>query len=106
MRNERRKSGYWWAFSDAKGIDRAYAKVGVAAEKELAETLAGPQAIHETPVARDDTALKNPDGEFEDPAAMGKSPADRAVSGWDSRGDRFKDTEGQQGSSPPRTDGL
>lgn len=97
MMNENRRSGYWWAFSDARGIDRAYGKVEEAAEKEFAKTFAGPRAIHEMHIARDDTKLKNPDGEFEDPAAMGEPRPDRAASGWDSRGDRHKDPEGQQG---------
>jgi len=93
--NANRKSGYWWAFSDARGIDRAYEKVEKAAEKEFAETFAGP--MHEMRVAPDDTSMKNPDGEFKDPAAMVESPADRAGPGWDSRGDHFKDPEGRQG---------
>lgn len=99
MRNENRKSRYWWTFSDARGIDRAYKKDEAAAEKDLEKSLAGP--MHEMNVAPDDTKLKNPDGEFKNPAAMVEVPADRVRPGWDSRGDRFKDPQGQQGGMVP-----
>lgn len=92
------KVAYWWGFSDARGIDRAYERDRKDAEREFQATFAGPQAIHEISVATDDPEMKNPDGEFNNPAPMVESEAERALPGWDSRGDRFKDPEGQQGA--------
>jgi hypothetical protein len=86
----------WTGFSSARGMDTAYEQASAAAQKQLDETLAGPDNFH---VAPDDTDMKNPDGEFEDPAPMVESAAERAMPGWDSRGDRFGDPEGQQGGT-------
>jgi hypothetical protein len=96
-----RKSGYWWTFGDAKGADLAYRDVEKKADAELARTLAGPKAIREIDIPRDDTGMKNPDGDFQSPAAMVEVPAGRAVPGRDGRGDRVKDPEGQQGGIVP-----
>jgi hypothetical protein len=89
-------TGLWTDFSDARGIDLQYERVKAKAEKELDATLAGPSKIS---VPADDTELKNPDGEFADPAAMVEPPAERAMKGWDSRGDHMHDPEGQQGGT-------
>jgi hypothetical protein len=82
--------------SDGSGMDQAYEQAAKTAEKELDATLAGPDNMR---APADDTDMKNPDGEFSDPAPMVESPAGRAMPGWDSRGDRFKDPEGQQGGT-------
>jgi hypothetical protein len=94
---------------DGPGMDTAYEQAGKAAEKQLDETLAGPDGMR---VPADDTGMKNPGGAFADPAPMVETPAQRAMPGWDSRGDRFQDMEGQQGgvvgarpSPPGDTDG-
>jgi hypothetical protein len=50
----------------AHGFDRPYAKDRVRAEKELQSTLAGGA---DAAVPRDDTGMKNPDGDLEKPAA-------------------------------------
>lgn len=97
--SERRDSSYWWGFGDAGGADRAYEGARKEADKEFQETFAGPKAIDEMYVAPNDIRMKNPEGEFKDPAPMVESKAERTKPGWDSRGDRFHDPEGQQGGT-------
>jgi len=51
----------------AKGLDRPYADDKARAAAELKSTMAG--AEQRPPVPRDDTELKNPDGDLDTPAA-------------------------------------
>jgi len=51
----------------ARGMDKPYAGDKARAAQELDGTMAG--AGKRPPVPRDDTALKNPDGDLEKPAA-------------------------------------
>lgn len=62
-----RNEGRWPAFADAKGIDAKYAEVRSQAEKELADTQAGPPDTER--IAPDDTEMKNPGGEFQHPSS-------------------------------------
>lgn len=51
----------------AHGFDKPYARDRGRADKELDSTLAGSRP--RAPVPRDDTGLKNPDGDMDHPAA-------------------------------------
>jgi len=51
----------------ARGLDKPYAGDRERAEQELKSTMAG--AEKRPPVPVDDTALKNPDGDLDKPAA-------------------------------------
>lgn len=52
----------------ARGFDQPYDKDKARAARELKSTLAGDKA--RPPVPRDDTDMKNPDGDLYDPASM------------------------------------
>jgi hypothetical protein len=52
----------------AHGLDQPYAGDRPRAKEELESTLAG--AAKRPPVPRDDTEMKNPDGDLQNPAAM------------------------------------
>lgn len=70
------------------GFSTAYEADLPRAEKELAETLAGPQDKPAGPPA-DDVEMKNPEGEFQDPAPfVGQPDPDRPT---------HSDPEGHQG---------
>ena len=68
-----KEKGRWPEFSDATGIDRAYEQARAEAERQLKEATAGPGP---SPIAGPvpssippgDTAMKNPEGAFADPA--------------------------------------
>jgi len=68
----RRNRGGWWEFADARGIDAKYAEERPQADQELADATAGPD--HWISIAPDDTAMKNPHGEFQAPSAMKVAP--------------------------------
>lgn len=51
----------------AHGFDRPYLRREKEAAKELADTM--PASAPHPPVPRDDTEMKNPDGDLYDPAA-------------------------------------
>ncbi len=54
----------------AHGMDKPYARDRARADQDLKSTMAG--AEKRPPVARDDTGLKNPDGDLDKPAANPK----------------------------------
>ena len=89
----------WTNFSSSRGMDQAYEQASKAAERNLKEQMAGPDQFHST---SDGADIKNPDDEAEDPAPMVESAAERAAPGWDSRGDRVNDPQGQQGGTDNR----
>jgi hypothetical protein len=87
------EKGFWSGFADARGIDAKYAEVGAQAEKELRDTEAGP---HRTlPISRDDTEMKNPGGEFQNPSSSNPAPGHHT-------GSKSLDTDaqGRQGRAP------
>jgi hypothetical protein len=96
-----RNEGRWPSFADARGIDAKYAEVRKQAEKELADTEAGPRVTPAVPA--DDTEMKNPGGEFQYPSSMTGESAQHAGPGPNSAGnskaDGTVDPQGQQGAS-------
>lgn len=72
MRDKKNK-GHWREFADAAGIDTKYAEEQAQADKELADATAGPDDSISIPT--DDTAMKNPHGEFQSPSTMKPSPS-------------------------------
>jgi hypothetical protein len=71
--SRKRDKGRWQDFADARGIDAKYAEERAQADKELADATAGPDDW--VSIAPDDTAMKNPHGEFQAPSAMKVAPA-------------------------------
>ena len=69
----KRQDGRWPAFADARGIDAKYAQVRREAERELADTEAGPRDGSSIPPG--DTEMKNPHGEFQHPSPMTRKTA-------------------------------
>jgi hypothetical protein len=93
MKKNKPEEGRWPSFSDARGIDAKYAEVRPQAEKELRDTEAGP---HRTlPISRDDTKMKNPSGEFQNPSPSNPAP-DHHTGGKN----LDTDPQGRQGGRP------
>ncbi len=61
-------SGHWKEFADAKGIDAKYAESQDQADRELNDALVTPRGG--SIAASDDASMKNPNGEFQNPAPM------------------------------------
>jgi hypothetical protein len=75
--NRKRDKGRWQDFADARGIDAKYAEERAQADKELADATAGPDDW--VSIAPDDTAMKNPHGEFQAPSAMKVAPDENST---------------------------
>ena len=83
----------------AQGYSAAYEADKARAERALTEVMAGAPA----PVASDETGIKNPDGEFSNPAPMihpGLGDSGPGPNGpGNSKGDGSIDPQGQQGGT-------
>jgi len=83
----------------AKGYSAAYEADRPRAEQSLKESMTAAPS----PIGRDDTSLKNPDGEFANPAPMSKPASGTARPGpngvGNSKGDGSIDPQGQQGGT-------
>jgi hypothetical protein len=70
--SKKTEKGRWSEFADTRGIDAKYAEQQAQADKELRDATAGPR--HDSKIAPDDTAMKNPYGEFQSPSAKKVAP--------------------------------